>query len=209
MGYVVQGGTSVLQNRLMWAYVSYPSSPYVLQSGPRSLLRALVLQWTISRKRSCDTKGEANIFYLPKKNNFYMLQSYDMWTKSKSHQYFNRPFINMNTTVVHYIGHQDSAHIGVIKSWCPIYWTQINDNKQSLIYKGWLSESFRNLFYRTQTLKLAGIDNSHRQFVLVTLTLWDLVLSDRHNGCHIGLTGCHRKADFIPNLWKSIVEVLI
>ena len=68
MGYEVHGRTSVLQNRLMWAYVSYPSSSYVLQSGPRSLLRALLLQWTISCKRSCYTKGEANIFYLPKKN---------------------------------------------------------------------------------------------------------------------------------------------
>ena len=126
MGYEVHGRTSVLQNRLMWAYVSYPSSSYVLQSGPRSLLRALLLQWTISCKISCDTKGEANIFYLQKK--LYMLQSYDMWTKSKSHQYFDWPFINMNTTGVHYIGHQDSAHIGVIKSWCPIYWTQINNN---------------------------------------------------------------------------------
>ena len=69
MGYVhvVQGGSSVLENKLMWAYVSYPSSSYVLQCGPRSLLRVLVLQWTISCKRSCDNKGEANIFYLPKK----------------------------------------------------------------------------------------------------------------------------------------------
>ena len=119
----------------------------------------------------------------------YIMQSYDMWMKSRSHQYL--------------IGRQDSAHIGVIQSWCPIYWTQINNHRQSLIYKGWLSESFRSLFYRTQTLKVSGVDNFHRQFVLVTLTLSDLVLSDRHNGCHLGLTGCHRKkhaSDFIPNL---------
>ena len=50
-----------------------------------------------------------------------------------------------------------------------------------------------------QALNLAGIDNFHWWFVLVTLTLTSLVMSDWHNGCHLGLTECHRKkqpADF-------------
>ena len=65
MGYVVQGPVccNLGSCGLMYHTLAHHMCCKV---GPVSLLRALVLQWTIRCKRSWDTNGEANIFYLPK-----------------------------------------------------------------------------------------------------------------------------------------------